>query len=109
MQETLDVIDRAAKASDRWLFIALLVIGMFTVGSIVRWFMAQLDKRDLKIEALTKEIGQVRGEFTAHLLASVKELQALLARNTEVIEANTEMSGRKMAILDRIEHRLSHP
>ena len=107
IEQLKQVADYATLQNDRWLFIAMLVIFLNAMYFTVRWGMRQLDKRDTKIEDLTKDVATARSEFNTFLISAVKELSAVISKNTEVIKENTEMSDRKLAILDRVDRTLS--
>jgi len=76
----------AAGQSDRWMFVALLVIGMvvaLTSGVwMTRYFTAELKAARLEFQQLSKD-------FTAHLLESNKELASLIAKNTDAMNRVT--------------------
>lgn len=82
LNETLQTIDYAAQKDDRWMFVALLVIGLITIGFLARNFMRQ-------IAALQREIAKVRSDFESHLKTANAEMVAALTRSTEVIEHNS--------------------
>ena len=101
------VADYAALQNDRWLFIAILIIFLSAMYFTVRWGMRQLDKRDTKIEDLTREVATARSEFNQFLIGAVRELSGVISKNTEVIKENTEMSERKLGILNRLDRSLA--
>lgn len=100
IDQVKEIADYAALQSDRWLFLAMLVVFLVAMYFTIRWGMAQLAARDGRIDALSKE-------FNTHLMTSVKELSAVISHNTDVIRGNTEMSQRKMNILERVENVIS--
>jgi hypothetical protein len=79
IEETLKTIDHAARQDDRWMFIALLVIGIVTIYFLARYFMRQ-------IEALQREIVATRSEFEQHLKTANAEMVAALTKSSEIIE-----------------------
>ena len=107
IEQLKQVADYATLQNDRWLFIAMLVIFLNAMYFTVRWGMRQLDKRDTKIEDLTREVATARSEFNQFLIGAVKELSGVISKNTEVIKENTEMSDRKIGILDRLDRSLT--
>lgn len=119
--EAIEQAERLAKNDDRVLFIVTLILFFVAGGVAMRWFMLQLKQRDeaiaktredhkTEISKLYTEMGMVRQQFTEYLIASAKEMHSVIARNNDVIEQsnkviteNTEMSERKIGILNRIE------
>lgn len=97
------VADYASVQSDRWLFIALLIVFLIAIALLTKWGMSQLDKRDVKIDALQKELGEVRKEQSALALNHAERFATIIANNTACIERNTAMSERKLNVLDQIE------
>ena len=81
-----DITTFAAGQSDRWMFVALLVIGMvvaLTSGVwMTRYFTAELKAARLEFQQLSKI-------FNAHLLDSQKELAVLIAKNTDALNRVT--------------------
>ena len=74
------IIDTASGQSDRWLFIALLVIGMFAIWMFAKYFIAELKVRDAKHDELNKF---VRDEHSI-----------LVSKCTSALEANTRVIDR---------------
>lgn len=92
LDDTLKTIDHASRQDDRWLFIALLVIGLITIWFLARYFMRQ-------VEALQREIVATRTEFEQHLKTANAEMVAALTKSSEIIAQNS-------AILEQIYQRL---
>jgi predicted Holliday junction resolvase-like endonuclease len=92
LDDTLKTIDHASRQDDRWLFIALLVIGLITIWFLARYFMRQ-------VEALQREIVATRTEFEQHLKTANAEMVAALTKSSEIIAQNS-------AILEQIHQRL---
>jgi len=93
LDETLKTIDHASRQDDRWMFIALLVIGLITIWFLARYFMRQ-------VEALQREIVATRTEFELHLKTANAEMVAALTKSSEIIAHNS-------AILEQIHDRLA--
>lgn len=72
------IIDEAAKHDDRWLFIALLVIGLLAVWVIVKYFMAQ-------IAVLSQRIDGIHTEYQGYLRDQNERLSKIIAENTAVL------------------------
>lgn len=80
MPEIPAIINEAAKHDDRWLFIALLVIGLLAVWVIVKYFMAQIQMLSQRIDAIHTEYQAYLREQNAHLSKIIAENTAVLAR-----------------------------
>ena len=88
MQETQHLIDHAAAATDRWLFLAALtVLGVFGAWCL-RWLLTTNSE-------LLKELKSTQG---AHL-AEVKEGREKVV---DVVTANTEALQRHNSLLERM-------
>jgi type II secretory pathway pseudopilin PulG len=94
MNEYVETISFAANQSDRWMFVALLVIGILAVVVLFRFFTNRLER-------VEKKMDQVQCEFNAHLKNANKEM-------LEVLSLSNQTIGRNMTILDRIERKLEH-
>lgn len=93
LDQTLKTIDHAAHQDDRWMFVALLVIGLITIRFLARYFMRQ-------VAELQREIVATRTEFEQHLKTANAEMVAALTKSSEIIAQNS-------AILEQIYQRLS--
>jgi len=78
-QQIIDAIDHAEKASDRWLFIAILALGIIAVVFIVKYFMTEL-----------KSVRAEMSEFRGNLERGNSKMVEALTKSTEVIEHNTQ-------------------
>ena len=84
VNEGLQVVDHAAAQSDRWLFVACLVIGLIFVYSLIRYFM--------KLHAsLSAEISSVRDNHEKHLREDGARMVEVVAKNTSATEQNTRV------------------
>jgi len=93
MEEHLNAITYAAAQSDRWLFVALLVIGVFCITFLFRWFTRRLEKVETKMDEQNKE-------FVFHLQTANKEMLEVLNIANQTINRNT-------IIMERIENKLN--
>jgi type II secretory pathway pseudopilin PulG len=91
-ETALDTITYAANQSDRWIFVALLVVGILAAIVVFRYLTSRLDR-------VEKKMDQVQGEFNTHLRTANKEM-------LEVLSVSNQTIGRNMTILDRIERKL---
>lgn len=78
-QHLLDATNFAAGQSDRWLFVALLVIGLAAIGVLFRYFTARLDTLQDRMDGQT-------AEFVAHLKTANSEMLSVIASAKAVIE-----------------------
>ncbi len=92
INEALTAVDHAAHQDDRWMFVALLVVGMVTIYFLARYFMGE-------IAELQREIVAVRSEFETHLRTANADMVAALTKSTEVIAHNS-------ALIEQIQRKL---
>ena len=92
LEKAIEAVDHAAHQDDRWMFVALLVIGLVTIYFLTRYFMRQ-------IAELQREIAAVRTEFETHLRTANADMVAALTKSTEVIAHNS-------AIIEQIQRKL---
>ena len=92
INEALTAVDHAAHQDDRWMFVALLIVGMVTIYFLARYFMGE-------IAELQREIVAVRSEFETHLRTANADMVAALTKSTEVIAHNS-------AIIEQIQRKL---
>ena len=92
LDNAIKTIDHAAHQDDRWMFVALLVVGMVTIYFLTRYFMRE-------IAELQREIVAVRTEFETHLRTANADMVAALTKSTEVIAHNS-------AIIEQIQRKL---
>jgi len=77
--ELLSLTTHASGQSDRWLFVALLIIGLTAIGILFRYFTARLDTLQDRMDAQTTE-------FVSHLKTANQEMLAVIASAKAVIE-----------------------
>jgi hypothetical protein len=78
-QHLIDATNFAAGQSDRWLFVALLVIGLAAIGVLFRYFTARLDMLQDRMDGQT-------AEFVSHLKTANQEMLQVIASAKAVIE-----------------------
>ena len=88
----ITAVDHAAHQDDRWMFVALLLVGMVTIYFLARYFMRE-------IADLQREIVAVRTEFETHLRTANADMVAALTKSTEVIAHNS-------AVIEQIHRKL---
>lgn len=113
IESAVKTAQEIAGHNDRVLFLATLILFFIAGGVAVKWFMAQLDKRDTEIARLHTEIGHVREAFSQYLISAAKEMNGVITRNSEAILANSkiisdsmELTERKLQVLTRLEDHL---
>ena len=94
LDKAIEAVDHAAHQDDRWMFVALLVIGMVTIYFLARYFMGQ-------IAELQQEIAAVRTEFETHLRTANADMVAALTKSSEVIAHNS-------VILEQLQRKLTN-
>lgn len=77
--DILETTNFVAVQSDRWLFVALLVIGLLAVLLVARYFTAQLAK-------VQDQLTEVQSEFNGFLRNSNAELLTMLGKVTALLE-----------------------
>lgn len=92
LDNAIKTIDHAAHQDDRWMFVALLVVGMVTIYFLARYFMGE-------VAELQREIVAVRSEFETHLRTANADMVAALTKSTEVIAHNS-------ALIEQIQRKL---
>jgi hypothetical protein len=92
LDKAMEAVDHAAHQDDRWMFVALLVVGMVTIYFLTRYFMRE-------IAELQREIVAVRSEFETYLRTANADMVAALTKSSEVIAHNS-------AIIEQIRDRL---
>ena len=92
IDSAIQTVDHAAHQDDRWMFVALLVVGMVTIYFLARYFMGE-------IAELQREIVAVRFEFETHLRTANADMVAALTKSTEVIAHNS-------ALIEQIQRKL---
>lgn len=97
LESKFNLIDKAAKKSDRWWFLALLIIGIGWSGWIQYDNRLELAKRDARIEALHDRQAE-----------SGIKMAEVLAQNTKALEESTRVLNAVATRLD-IDKHLARP
>jgi hypothetical protein len=88
------VADHASVQSDRWLFIALLVIVFFSLAAMAKWFMNQLDRA-------TSATQSAQAAFTEHLKGAGVEQAKVMTECTQAIHRMNEIGEQALAAIGR--------
>ena len=78
-QSLIEATNFAAGQSDRWLFVALLVIGITAIGILFRYFTARLD-------TLQDRMDKQNADFVSHLTTANREMLEVISSAKVVIE-----------------------
>lgn len=87
-----EVATYAAHQSDRWLFVALIVIGLFAAFWLFKYFTGRLD-------TLQKRMDEQSENFIDHLKIANKDMLEVISTAHKTISLNT-------AMMERVEKRL---
>jgi hypothetical protein len=93
MTEVIETANYVSLQSDRWLFVALLVIGLTAIGVLFKYFTGRLDGLQTRIDTQTND-------FVSHLKAANKEMLDVIALANSTISKNS-------TLLERLERKLS--
>ena len=96
--ELVPMVDRAAEASNRWLFLASIVVLMVGGAIVIRWLVSAIAKKDLdaaternelhgEIKAERAECRAQRKEDQTQFLVALASKDATLSAHTKAIEA----------------------
>jgi hypothetical protein len=92
-QAIIDVATTASAQSDRWLFVALIVIGLFSAFMLFKYFTGRLD-------TLQKRMDDQSEDFIDHLKIANKDMLEVIGTAHKTISLNT-------AMMERVERRLT--
>lgn len=92
-QAVIEATNHAAAQTDRWMFVALLVIGMFSIGYLFRFFTNRID-------ALQTRMDVQSGDFISHLQKANKEMLEVISLAQSTISKNS-------LLMDRVERKLN--
>lgn len=83
---TTKVADYAAQQSDRWLFIALLVVGGLSIAWLAKWFMAQLAISHSATAAAQQQFAEYLMNQSAESLKVISECRLAMQRSNQLLE-----------------------
>lgn len=93
MTEIIETANYVSQQTDRWLFVALLVIGLAAIGILFKYFTGRLDGLQSRIDTQTND-------FVSHLKTANKEMLDVIALANATITKNS-------TLLERLERKLS--
>lgn len=91
-EKALETISYAAQQSDRWMFVALLFIGVIFSTFLFRYFAAE-------VKSIRGEMREQNNEFIQHLKTANKEI-------TELVKTAHETISRNSVVMERVERKL---
>lgn len=68
----LEFVDKASQQSDRWLFLASLVILLFFVGLVIKWLVEHINGKDIALVEKEKKFDAERLEARREFLESLR-------------------------------------
>lgn len=92
----MDIVETAnyvSQQTDRWLFVALLLIGLTAIGILFKYFTGRLDALQTRMDSQTQE-------FLNHLKTANKEMLDVIALANSTISKNS-------TLLERLERKLN--
>jgi hypothetical protein len=93
MDTVIETANYAASQSDRWLFVALLVIGLLCIGILFKYFTNRLDHLQGRMDSQTND-------FMLHLKTANKEMLDVIAMANATIAKNS-------ILIERIDKKLN--
>lgn len=103
MTEALtETVNFASQQSDRWIFVALLTIGIFACYILFRHFTAREQFLEDKIDRIGEESRKQNQEFINHLQTANKELASILTTTNSTLNRNAQLMERVEAKLERL-------
>jgi hypothetical protein len=92
MTDVIETANFVSLQTDRWMFVALLVIGLLCIGVLFRYFTGRLDSLQSRMDIQT-------AEFLSHLKSANKEMLDVIAMANSTISKNS-------TLLERIERKI---
>ncbi len=97
--EAIETINYAAAQNDRWMFVALLVIGLIFVVVLIRFFMQRFDDLQERVDVQQQKFERQNSEFVDHLQRNNRDMLEIIATAHSTIAKNT-------LLMERVEKRL---
>jgi hypothetical protein len=92
-QAIIETTSMAAAQSDKWLFVALIIVGLVSAVTLFKYFTGRIDQ-------LQKRMDEQSADFVNHLKMANKEMLEVISTAHKTISVNT-------AMMERVERRLS--
>lgn len=97
--ESFNILDKLANQSDRFLFIATLILLMVVARRVAAHFIARHDDLVKEHREVRAQHEQNMGKMIEQQNSTAKELAVVIQKNSGVIEQNTEVVTDCMAQL----------
>jgi uncharacterized membrane-anchored protein YhcB (DUF1043 family) len=94
-----ETVTYAANQSDRWMFVALLVIGIIFISLMAKFFMKRFDDLQMRIDSQQLKFEKQNYDFVEHLKQNNKEMLEVIATAHSTISRNT-------IVMERLEKKL---
>lgn len=98
-QAALDAVTQISHQSDRWIFVALLAIGIFAAWMLFKHFTARETAMESKIDSIALRAEDQSKRFIEHLQTANRELAAILTETNATLNRNTQL-------MERVERKL---
>lgn len=99
VQKITEAVTYASNQNDRWMFVALLAIGIVFVYIMVKFFMKRFDDLQMRIDRQQEKFEKQNYEFVEHLKKNNKDMLEVIATAHSTIARNT-------IVMERLEKRL---
>lgn len=99
MENFTETVTYAANQSDRWMFVALLVIGIIFISLMAKFFMKRFDDLQIRIDNQQLKFEKQNHDFVEHLKQNKKEMLEVIFTAHSTISRNT-------IVMERLEKRL---
>lgn len=93
MDKVVETANYVSQQSDRWMFVALLIIGILCIWVLFKYFTSRLDRLQGRMDTQTNE-------FLSHLKTANKEMLDVIAMANATIAKNS-------MLLERIDKKLN--
>lgn len=80
IHKTIEFVTEASTKSDRWMFVALLAIGMFAGYGIVRFLTARIDKLQADLEKQNNEFIQFLKTANSEMLQVISSAKIIFEK-----------------------------
>jgi uncharacterized membrane-anchored protein YhcB (DUF1043 family) len=94
-----ETVTYASTQSDRWMFVALLVIGIVFIVLMAKFFMKRFDDLQMRIDNQQLKFEKQNHDFVEHLKQNNKEMLEVISTAHSTISRNT-------VVMERLEKRL---
>ena len=99
LKQFTEAVTYASNQNDRWMFVALLGIGIVFVVFLIRFFMKRFDDLQKRIDHQQEKFEKQNNDFVQHLKQNNKEMLEVIATAHSTISRNT-------LVMERLEKKL---